>query len=109
MMPSSAPKSRKIIQAEVARRLIAIRDEMGVSNSELARRLGVARTRYLHWISPSETANFPAEESMAALCDMLPGLTLDFIYRGKLDAVPHALALRLKAHMDRQSAETENG
>ncbi len=109
MMPTSAAKVRTITQAEIARRLIAIRDEIGVTNSELARRLGVARTRFLHWISPAETANFPAEESMAALCDMLPGLTLDFIYRGKLDAVPYALALRLKAHMNCQSAETENG
>ncbi|MCA3366353.1 MAG: helix-turn-helix transcriptional regulator [Roseomonas sp.] len=109
VMPTSAPKTRTITQAEIARRLIAIRDEIGVTNSELARRLEVTRTRFLHWISPTETANFPAEESMALLCDMLPGLTLDFIYRGKLDAVPYALALRLKAHLNCQSAEAENG
>ena len=110
--PSDAqtPKNRtQISQADIARRLIAIRDEMGTTNSELARRLGVTRTRYLHWITPAESANFPAEESMAALCDLLPGLTLDFIYRGKLDALPYALAMRLQAHMEGHSGDMHHG
>ena len=101
--------AQKIARAEIARRLIAIRDEIGISNSELARRLGVTRTRYLHWISPTESGNFPAEESMATLCDMLPGLTLDFIYRGKLDALPYALAIRLQAHLEGHSTKMHNG
>jgi transcriptional regulator with XRE-family HTH domain len=90
----------KINQAEIAKRLLAVRDEIGASNAELARRLGVSRTRFLHWVSDSESANFPAEEAMVALCDILPGLTLDFIYRGKLDAIPHALAIRLQARLE---------
>ena len=89
----------KITQAAIARRLQAIRDEIGTSNADLARRLGVARTRFLHWITDSESANFPAEEAMVELCDLMPGLTLDFIYRGKLDAIPHALAIRLEARL----------
>ena len=92
--------SPKITQADIARRLQAVRDEIGANNTDLARRLGVARTRFLHWISDSESANFPAEEAMVALCDLVPGLTLDFIYRGKLDAVPHALAIRLQARVE---------
>lgn len=89
----------KLSQADIARRLQAVRDEIGASNADMARRLGVTRTRFLHWISDGESANFPAEEAMAALCDLVPGLTLDFIYRGKLDAIPHALAIRLQARV----------
>ncbi len=89
----------KLAHSDVARRLIAVRDELGVKNAPLAEMLGVPRTRFLHWISASKSANFPAEEAMIMLCDLLPGLTMDFIYRGKIDAIPYALAIRLQARM----------
>jgi DNA-binding XRE family transcriptional regulator len=86
--------------AEIAKRLQAVRLELGLSKRALADRLGISRTRYLHWETSAKSANFPAEESMIELCEMLPGLTMDFIYRGVLDAVPHALAIRLSAFME---------
>ena len=29
------------------------------------------------------------------LCDILPGLTMDYLYRGRLDGLPMQLAIRL--------------
>jgi transcriptional regulator with XRE-family HTH domain len=85
-----------VTQPAIARRLRAICAEMGVEATQLAKRLGYGRTRVANWLR-EDTGNMPAEEAMAALCDMMPGLTLDYIYRGSLDHVPHALAIRLTA------------
>jgi len=107
--PTLAESIRLSLKSSVSRRLRAIREELGLTKGAMAVRLGVGRTRYLHWESLAPSGNFPAIESMISLCEFLPGLTMDFIYRGKLDAVPYALALRLNAHMNCQSADTENG
>lgn len=64
---------------------------------EFAALLGVGRTRYLYWENDGPSGNYPAEETMAHLCDLLPGLTMDYIYRGVLDAVPTKLGIRLTA------------
>ncbi|WP_203070682.1 hypothetical protein [Falsiroseomonas ponticola] len=64
---------------------------------EFAALLGVGRTRYLNWENEGPSGNYPAEEAMAYLCDLLPGLTMDYIYRGVLDAVPTRLGIRLTA------------
>ncbi|MFH5926422.1 helix-turn-helix domain-containing protein [Roseomonas xinghualingensis] len=79
--------------AGIGRRLKAIRDERGLTPAAMADWLGVSRTRYSNW---ENDQNRPAEEKMAWLCDQT-GLTMDYIYRGKLDAVPMALAIRLAA------------
>lgn len=55
--------------------------------------LGVGRTRYLNW---ERAENLPSETHMIALAEKT-GITLDYIYRGVLDAVPMALAIRLSA------------
>ncbi len=88
----------KVVRAEVARRLRAVRAELGLSPAQMAERLGVGRTTYYNWEAENPAKpNFPAEEAMAELCDLLPGLTLDYIYRGRMDAVPTSLAIRLTA------------
>ncbi len=88
----------RVVRSEVVRRLRAIRAELGLSDAELARRLGVGRTTYLNWETenPSKPV-FPSEEAMAELCDVLPGLTLDYIYLGKLHSLRTDLAVRLTA------------
>lgn len=84
-------------QEAVARRLKAVRDHVGKNVTAMADWLGVPRTRYANWERQSGSGNFPAEESMSLLCDMLPGLTLDYLYRGRLDGMPVALAIQLTA------------
>jgi DNA-binding XRE family transcriptional regulator len=78
---------------EVARRLVAIRAEQGLDQTAMAKWLGVGRTRYVNW---EKAENLPSEEYMVLLCDRTD-VTLDYIYRGRMDAVPTALAIRLKA------------
>lgn len=77
----------------IAKRLKAIRKEMKKNATEMAVYVGANRSRYGNWES---AANFPDEMAMMRLC-AATGLTLDYIYRGKLDAVPLALAIRVKA------------
>jgi transcriptional regulator with XRE-family HTH domain len=71
---------------------------MGLSPAQLAERLGVGRTTYSNWEMERPTKpNFPAEEAMAELCAQLPGLTLDYIYLGKVDTLRTELAIRVLA------------
>lgn len=88
----------KVVRSDVVRRLRAIRAELGLSPPEMAERLGVSRTTYYNWEAENPTKpNFPAEEAMAKLCDLLRGLTLDYIYMGRVDTLPTGLAIRLTA------------
>lgn len=81
---------------DIVRRLRAVREELGYQKGqEYADLLGVGRTRYANWENDRASGNYPAEETMAHLCDLLPGLTMDYIYRGVLDAVPTKLGIRL--------------
>jgi len=88
----------KIVRSDVVRRLRAIRAELGLSPPQLAERLGVPRTTYYNWEAENPAKpNFPSEEAMAELCDLLPGLTMDYIYRGRLESMKASLAIRLTA------------
>jgi DNA-binding XRE family transcriptional regulator len=78
---------------QIAKRLQAIREELHLDQNGMAKWLDVGRTRYVNW---EKAENKPAEETMVALCDRT-GVTLDYIYRGRLDAVPTGLAIRLTA------------
>ncbi|MFP5477210.1 MAG: helix-turn-helix transcriptional regulator [Gammaproteobacteria bacterium] len=84
---------RTIDPDAIARRLRAIRVELGLEQTAMAKWLDVGRTRYVNW---EKAENFPSEQAMILLCDRT-GVSLDYIYRGRLDAVPTALAIRLKA------------
>lgn len=86
----------RISREDISRRLKAIREELRLEKRELAARLGVERTRYSNWESDA-VSSLPAEQAMVSLCDLLPGLTLDYIYRGRLVGVPPGLAIRLTA------------
>ncbi|MFC4170072.1 helix-turn-helix transcriptional regulator [Teichococcus aestuarii] len=93
---------------QIAARLRAIRAELGMDQSAFAKWLGVNRTRYVNW---ENAENKPGEEAMVVLCDKT-GVTLDYIYRGRLDAVPTALAIRLTAReqgLDPDAAGFEPG
>lgn len=80
----------------VAKRLTAVRKHIGLDRTPFAAWLGVNRTAYFNW-EAGVKGNFPAEEAMARLCELVPSLTLDYIYRGKMSFLKDDLALRLAA------------
>ena len=92
----------------VPNRLRAIREELGLSRTEMAEWLGVGRTRWGNWEGgPDKAGNYPDEDVMIELCHRLD-LTMDYIYRGKSDLIPLARAINLKARemgMDPRAVE----
>jgi len=90
----------KLTHDDIARRIIAVRGELKLHPKDLAPLLGTTRPTYLGWEAGSRAKkpSFPSEEGMIALCDLLPGLTMDYLYRGKLDTMRTGLAIRLIAH-----------
>ena len=89
-------RATPVTREGVARRLTAIRNHVGMKMTPFAAWLGVNRTKYANWEN-LETGNFPAEEDMARLCELIPSMTLDYIYRGKFGSLQTDLALRLAA------------
>ena len=86
----------KLLRKDIVRRLRAVRAELGYQPSQLAALIGAARTTYANWEAEDpKKPNFPSEEAMMGLCDILPGLTMDYLYRGRLDGLPMQLAIRL--------------
>lgn len=75
----------------VADRLKAVRAELGLDPGGMAKKLSVGRTRYLNW---ERGDNLPSERAMIVLCD-LTGISMDYLYRGRVDVIPTGLAIRL--------------
>jgi hypothetical protein len=86
-----------VLQQDIARRLRAVMAELGMNRRQFAEFLETAESKLGNWLGKGPKANKPPEEVMVLLCEKAPGLTLDYLYRGVLDHVPMALAIRLKA------------
>ena len=88
-MPKPKPPQSQVDQ--IAARLIASREALGLSQADLCRRAGIARNTYNQW----ETAKGPPRIDQAMkLCDAL-GYTLDWIYRGDPSGLPYQMASSL--------------
>ena len=82
---------------DVALRLRIVRLALGYETpAAFADYLRIGRTRYTNW---ELGANMPAEEVLIRLCE-LTDLTLDYLYRGRMDALPLDLRVRLQASAD---------
>lgn len=92
----------QLTQDAVANRLRAIREHMHMERTPFAEWLGVPRTRYANWESAK---NYPSRSAMDNLCKLLPGLTMDYIYRGRFTAVPARLAIQLAARECHQNID----
>ena len=87
-----------LLRSDLVRRLRAVRQEMRLTPTQMAERLGITRPRYSNWeVENPAKPSFPAEEYMMTLCDTFPDITMDYLYRGKLDTLPLQLAIRLSA------------
>jgi transcriptional regulator with XRE-family HTH domain len=77
----------------VARRLGLTREILGLTEKEFAERAGVVLTRYHLW----ETGRIPISLSSAMALCAAHGLTLDWLYRGKVQGLPSWLAVEVAA------------
>lgn len=78
-------------QSPVAKRLRAIQDAQGVNGAALAGRLGLSPQRWSNFLNGK-----PLNREVAIkLVQVVPGLTLDWIYLGKFDGLTVALAQKL--------------
>ena len=75
----------------VARRLTLTREILGLTEKEFAERAGVILSRYHLW----ETGKSPISLSSAMALTAAHGLTLDWLYRGKVQGLPLWLAVEV--------------
>lgn len=88
----------KVDRTAFVRRLRAVREELGLDPPEMADRVGAPRTTYYNWEAETpKKPNFPSKEMMVQIRDALDGLTLDYLYTGRLSTMRTALAIRLTA------------
>jgi transcriptional regulator with XRE-family HTH domain len=90
-------------ESSVARRLALTRELLGLPEKEFAEWAGVALSRYHLW----ETGRIPISLSSAIALCAAHGLTLDWLYRGKITGLPLWLALEVEACSAMSDAEAE--
>lgn len=88
-MPLHDPSERTV--PAIARRLIATRLALGLSQAALSRRTGVATNTYNQY---EKEKGRPDLDNAMRLCDGL-GITLDWIYRADASGLPARIADRL--------------
>ena len=86
------PHSDERSVESVARRLVQTRLALEVGQSEFAKRAGLAQNTYNQFERGKRRLSL---EAAHALCDEYR-LTLDWLYRGDLSSMPHALAGTLR-------------
>src|SRR3990167_11555469 len=85
---------------DIAKRLVATRMALGLSQAELCRRTGIAANTYNQW----EQANGrPGLDGALVLCRTF-GITLDWIYLADMAGLPHKLAVDISAVLNSRSA-----
>ena len=75
----------------VAARLAAARHALGLSKREFAERAGLGEQTY----GPFENAKRPLSLEAAKKLRKAHGLSLEFMYFGKIDDLPHRIAANL--------------
>lgn len=83
---------------QFSRRLRAIMAHLQMKTvQDLADHVGGTRSQVSNWLNAATSGNPPPVPYMLRLIELLPDLTLDWIYRGDADNLPHGLAVRLIA------------
>ncbi|WP_422363207.1 helix-turn-helix domain-containing protein [Pyruvatibacter mobilis] len=76
----------------IAARLRATREALGLSQSDLCKQSGIARNTYNQFESGVRR---PSIDAAIKLCESIT-VTLDWIYRGVPDGLPHGLATKIR-------------
>ena len=93
-VPASIPSNPRSLEA-IAQRLIATREALDLSQAEFCRRTGIATNTYNQWEMAHGRPSLDQAVKIAEEFDV----PLDWIYLGKLNKVPHELALKIKKRM----------
>lgn len=90
MPRSSTPAANTL--TELGRRLRDYREALSMNQGEFATSAGLAVNTYNQW---EQGKKRPDVAGATKICEV-HGLTLDYIYRGKVDGLPVAIWKRLK-------------
>lgn len=85
--------------SQVARRLILTREALGLSQTEICRRTGIKTNTWNQWENKPQRLTL---DNAIVICTVF-GVTLDWIYRGRLETLPYNLGEKIK-----QLSETED-
>lgn len=85
-------------------RLVLARTAFGMAQGKFAEAASIRPNTYSMW---EIGENFPGVDNIMKLCVAHPGLTLDWVYLGKLDGMPHKIANAITALQMAQSPELE--
>ena len=88
---------------EVGLRLAAARQAMDLKQVQVCAAIAVQPNTYSQWESGKRLADPLA---VARFCDLY-GITMDWIYRGQIGALPHSIADKVQAEYRRLSAIRE--
>lgn len=91
-MPKKPPGP---LQIAISSRLKAIQEELGKTDSEMAKIVGKGRTTWANWINKE---NMPEEQAMIDLCKSAK-IRMDWLYRGDGDSMPVRLFIRLELRL----------
>lgn len=92
---SKAALPPETTREEIGRRLTALRTARALTPAELCRDLGFAANAYSQYESGTRRPNL---DDMMRLA-LAYGVTLDFIYLGKIDGIAHDMARRIQPLM----------
>ncbi|WP_273281045.1 helix-turn-helix domain-containing protein [Pseudooceanicola atlanticus] len=90
---------QQIDPIEVANRLISLRLHHGLSQGEFADSVGIDRSSY----SKIEKATKPLKADMAFNIAERWGVSMDYLYRGRLTEIPRSLADALISQRTQQT------
>lgn len=91
------------LRDSIAIRLRALQKIAGATDQQMGNYVGVSRTAWANAVGRnSKKPNKPPEEAMVRLCQKSK-VTMDWIYQGVYDGVPHALAIALQEELSAAS------
>lgn len=79
--------------AAIAERLRSVRDVYGFSAKDFAERAGIDPKRYYNWENGKDRISIDGASQLKREY----GLSLDFIYDGNVDMLPHKIAVALSS------------
>lgn len=85
-------------RADIVRRLRLLQAELGLKAAGMAELAGTSRTNWYNWIAEDpQVPQMPSVEGLAQLAANIPGMTLDYLYLGKLDTLRGDVMIRMMA------------